>query len=62
MEENVAAFARFALDVAFKATVLLGITAVALLVLRRASAAAPESSPTSTPTRACRGRRARRRG
>ncbi|PYQ33259.1 MAG: hypothetical protein DMF55_11895, partial [Acidobacteria bacterium] len=46
MEENVAAFARFALDVAFKATVLLGITAVALLVLRRASAAARQLAAT----------------
>jgi beta-lactamase regulating signal transducer with metallopeptidase domain/tetratricopeptide (TPR) repeat protein len=40
MVENVAAAARFALDVALKATVLLSITAVALIALRRASAAA----------------------
>src|SRR5438132_6454564 len=46
MEQNVAAFARFALDVAFKATVLLGITAVALLLLRRASAAARQLAAT----------------
>jgi beta-lactamase regulating signal transducer with metallopeptidase domain/tetratricopeptide (TPR) repeat protein len=40
MEENVAAAVRFALDVAFKATVLLAITALALVLLKRASAAA----------------------
>lgn len=40
MTENLASIVRFALDVAFKATVLLGLTAVALLALRRASAAA----------------------
>ena len=40
MVENVAAAARFALDVALKATVLLSITALALVALRRASAAA----------------------
>jgi beta-lactamase regulating signal transducer with metallopeptidase domain len=40
MEENVAAAVRFALDVAFKATVLLAITALALVALKRASAAA----------------------
>jgi beta-lactamase regulating signal transducer with metallopeptidase domain/tetratricopeptide (TPR) repeat protein len=40
MEENVAAAVRFALDVAFKATVLLAITVLALVLLKRASAAA----------------------
>src|SRR6266496_422825 len=40
MEENVAVAVRFALDVAFKATVLLAITALALVLLKRASAAA----------------------
>jgi len=40
MEENVAAAVRFALDVAFKATVLLAVTALALVLLKRASAAA----------------------
>ena len=40
MTENLASIVRFALDVAFKATVLLGLTSVALLALRRASAAA----------------------
>jgi len=40
MEENVAVAVRFALDVAFKATVLLAMTALALVLLKRASAAA----------------------
>lgn len=40
MEENVAAAVRFALDVAFKATILLAITAVALVLLKRSSASA----------------------
>ena len=39
MTENLATVARFALDVVFKATVLLGMTAVALFALKRASAA-----------------------
>lgn len=39
MTENLATIARFALDVVFKATVLLGMTAVALFALKRASAA-----------------------
>ncbi len=38
MEDNVAAAIRFALDVAFQATVLLSLTALALAALRRASA------------------------
>jgi beta-lactamase regulating signal transducer with metallopeptidase domain/tetratricopeptide (TPR) repeat protein len=39
MEETVATVARFALDVAFKATVLLSLTALALVSAKRASAA-----------------------
>jgi beta-lactamase regulating signal transducer with metallopeptidase domain/Flp pilus assembly protein TadD len=39
MTENLAIAVRFALDVVFKATILLGLTAAALFALRRASAA-----------------------
>jgi beta-lactamase regulating signal transducer with metallopeptidase domain/tetratricopeptide (TPR) repeat protein len=39
MTENLAVAARFALDLVFKATILLGMTAAVLFALRRASAA-----------------------
>jgi beta-lactamase regulating signal transducer with metallopeptidase domain/Flp pilus assembly protein TadD len=39
MTENLAIAVRFALDLVFKATILLGVTAAALFALRRASAA-----------------------
>ena len=49
MNENLVTIARFALDLTLKATVLLAVTAIALVGLRRASAAVRTIRPKRLP-------------